>query len=594
MADARSEITAPALSKEDAADMAAVLDRVCESALDWHYISADMSKEFESAPEQPTWLSMAFDYSLRHFHTLGSKESWFVPLFGFDSGESYPPAVRDLPDEVLKAWREILALSESLVARSRLAHLLFERKIEARKHAVIAAEAYLQLASRDWSDELDRVEYLVVATDLSGRVGLDQYRQQGEDALILMAERSLAEDRPSPGIALRLLEAAAEFNPERAELPSMLDRVRSAYADDAHLLEQVIAVQRLLAKGDPEAQRKLDCDRITAWIHEADRAEGLVRVIHLEKAARLARDLGDPDLVQLTQAKLQEIDRKDVELQKITSEVSIPKEVIEAFLAEFTSFESWRDALIYFGLQGPPSGAYEENRRAVDRAKRDAPLSAEVPRVKLGGDGLPRYRPTSEDEILDLQLADQEVLRLQVTAPLLVEALERFKETYGPPSQDELKEFFLGLPAVHAGYAHVLASGFWRFWNDDFEGCVAIVLPQIEARARRLVQAAGRGVYEVQRGQQPGRYPGLAFLLGQLVAGGLEKSWYRFLWTFLASPAGLNFRNEVFHGFVSRFTAGHAVLVLKAATFLALVEVSSEEADDSPDQESDQVSGDTA
>lgn len=75
--------------------------------------------------------------------------------------------------------------------------------------------------------------------------------------------------------------------------------------------------------------------------------------------------------------------------------------------------------------------------------------------------------------------------------------------------------------------------------------------------------------YRVQRRQTPGTYMGLGAMLPQLVAGGLDESWHRFVRTFLSAPNGWNFRNEALHGFVDDVPGLHAGLDLIAVVYLA-------------------------
>ena len=57
---------------------------------------------------------------------------------------------------------------------------------------------------------------------------------------------------------------------------------------------------------------------------------------------------------------------------------------------------------------------------------------------------------------------------------------------------------------------------------------------------------------------------------------GLDISWYRYLWTVFASPAGLNLRNEIAHGFLSRPGATAAALSIHASCFLNTIQVTRE------------------
>jgi hypothetical protein len=50
---------------------------------------------------------------------------------------------------------------------------------------------------------------------------------------------------------------------------------------------------------------------------------------------------------------------------------------------------------------------------------------------------------------------------------------------------------------------------------------------------------------------------------------GLDESWFRYAWTILASPAGMNLRNEVAHGFVFSVGPQPALAVVHITLYLA-------------------------
>lgn len=100
-------------------------------------------------------------------------------------------------------------------------------------------------------------------------------------------------------------------------------------------------------------------------------------------------------------------------------------------------------------------------------------------------------------------------------------------------------------------------------------------MPRIETLLRVLCKEKNVLRFRVQRDQRQGpstrgQYPQLGVLLGQLHPW-LDPSWYRFLWTFLVSPFGHNFRNELLHGFTDEVTPAESALTVLAALRLALV-----------------------
>lgn len=152
---------------------------------------------------------------------------------------------------------------------------------------------------------------------------------------------------------------------------------------------------------------------------------------------------------------------------------------------------------------------------------------------------------------------------------MIAEALERIRERHGIPTVADLAAHFLRNPIVPVHLAAALARSLQRYWAGDTEGAALTVLPQIEALARNLLLVENVGIYRRQRGQTPGQYPGLGFLL-DAIAQDRNASWHRFLRTFLASPSGINLRNEVLHG-LAQVGLVNAALLLQAAGYLAVL-----------------------
>jgi hypothetical protein len=91
----------------------------------------------------------------------------------------------------------------------------------------------------------------------------------------------------------------------------------------------------------------------------------------------------------------------------------------------------------------------------------------------------------------------------------------------------------------------------------------------VETLARRLVLACAQPAYRTQRTNAPGQYIGLGALFSALQVGGLDESWTRFLHGLLSSPMGLNYRNELLHGFELETNETTAALLFVGIIYLA-------------------------
>lgn len=164
-------------------------------------------------------------------------------------------------------------------------------------------------------------------------------------------------------------------------------------------------------------------------------ADPLVAVMHREKAAKLAsdRERGLPDLVD--QAVLAMQAAGPPELARIEVEVEVPQslspEQIEGYIDSMVG-DTWWNSVMRVLAHGPPTGEVDRNRRTAADLAKEHPLQALFPKVRLGGDGLPRYTPRSDDDQLDDQLTDLETMALQWHGQLLAEALRRASVRHDP------------------------------------------------------------------------------------------------------------------------------------------------------------------
>lgn len=199
---------------------------------------------------------------------------------------------------------------------------------------------------------------------------------------------------------------------------------------------------------------------------------------------------------------------------------------------------------------------------------RIAPLTATLQATLLGADGLPRFTAATDEEQAELRLIRCELAQLQVLGSFVTEILHRIGVKWGPIPVEDLAAFLGEAAHVAPPVSATLARAFNRYCQDDFEAAGYTATPQIERPVRDIVLAVNEPAYRLQRGKTPGQYAGLGALLPVLQRAGVNESWLRFLQTVFAATAGMNFRNDLLHGFVDEIHAGHAALALLAALYL--------------------------
>lgn len=519
-------------------------------------------------------LGIAFEYG--EAHENAAVGSHFIPML-VTAEWCYPTPLDQVDDAYTALWIEAADRAQSPLARARLNDICWDGGFgpDRGERGRRAVDAYLEhaeaLAPYDdqQSDSLvpmARFDALKRAARIAGQLSDAARLARTCEAATAATRESVESSNYEPGVALGLIEVLIQARYDDAVIDELLTAARERYASDRFIFADVLQLE-LKRATTPEQEIALQRELVLNGLAQADETEGLVRMHHLEHAVTMARDFGQADLANELTAKLQALGDEDLGFatQSVTTE--IPRESVEEYLAQFTDAADWREALLRL-VYSPPSGNVTENREHEIELARSAPLTRLFTRVLVGGDGLPRFTASSEDERREAALVSSEMLRANISALLLAQALTRIWEKWGPITGDDLTAFLGEQHHVKESTARGLARDFGRYFAGDFEGCAFCITPRLESLVRALVLAIPLPVYRTQRAATPGQYPGLGRLIPELQQAGLDESWSRFLQGFLANPMGANFRNELLHGFEDDPSAASATLLLVSALFL--------------------------
>jgi len=569
-AQLRCRVVLMNLPRPDASDeLIAYLDEVGSSANGWGAISIELQKRLDVDTETVA-LKQAFDLILKR--TTGH-ESKSPPAFVMPNGRDLPRPCSELPKEVAALWASTASRLSSPAPRARLHHLLYECQYgNKREHAQKGAEAYLELGAGSW-DLLGRVRCLCWALKLFAQVK-DLGVKRVTPLLVALVDEGLNCEPPNAGAALDSLEALLEDGGDDLNLPELFHHSKERFSSNYIVLQKIINLQEKMPEGDPEVISRLRREGIEAMIADATGKPGGARMGLLSNAAKLATKYHFGDLVTRATTMMQQVPGEELGLT--TSQVvgSVPGEVIEGVIRSIVNRDSFADVLRAAVTAGSPTGDLDNNRRAMKTFAEQAPFASSTARAQVREDGLPLYTPTSEEEVVDQQLARIEILRLQAWGEIIVLVLESSLARFSP-SQDEITDILQELPHVSAPVAHSLARAILDFGSGLYEEAATVAMPRIESLVRELCEATERLEFRVQRDQKdrpsiPGQYPQLGALLPKL-KDKIDPSWYRFFQTFLVSPSGLNFRNELLHGNVDEVTRSYSALTILGSLYLTLV-----------------------
>lgn len=520
------------------------------------------------------WLQDALDaitYRLR----VGDKNTDFEPYLILADGTASPPRIEDQPDDRIERWVRLHAAVRHPVLRSRLAHVVVHSSRgvtgKARVDLADAAASDYLATPPGWGVGLDHADALLAAAGLAKQFGLTARRKQALAAIVEAARTELGHQEPAAGIVLGLTQHLALQKDAPGDVDGLLAEAHQTWASHIHNLDDVIAQQILRASKDQTTKAVLTAERVQAWLDAATADGGVRRAVFLQTAAAHAAASGDAGLRKIATERLQELTLADLGLRGIRTGMILRGEQIARAVGPITDASGWQEALDRWATIGPPTGDARENRKAADNHMRTS-LSAIFPHTLYGGDGLPRFAPQTDEERADYFLAQQETFHLQLQSPLVAEALLRIPSAHGLPSADELAAHFSRNSLISDTLAASLARAFLRWWAGDHEGAALAAAARTETLARELLLAQNLPLYRLQREQKPGQYPGLGYLLSALSDEGLlDDSWYRYLRSALAGPAGWNLRNELDHGFLDDVGVIAAAVMLQCATHLAVI-----------------------
>jgi hypothetical protein len=495
---------------------------------------------------------------------------------------AWPPRIAEVPPDAVALWRDVADRVSHPAARARFNDLLFERRDGiGRDRAVAAGTAYLAAARSRQRADLDVAAFLVRAWDLARRVGAWALLADSCSELIKRADAEMSGSPAAPGVVLPMLAAVAakpargqvkqapETIPDPADVGRLLDMAFAIFKD-GYLASQIASLMRGRTD-DPAEIAEIDRREVTAYLDEAGASNGMAKQSHLQNAISISRARGLTDLAKQATAQLQAIPVKDLGLKRSSSSIRVPRDQIERFLDGFTASTDWRDGLGFFIQTGCPLGELARLRQEERDIAKVTVFGSLITRTILGADGLPRWTATSADDRQAERLATCARIRAENQGRILAEGLQRMADRYGTPAESDLAAFLSRNGQTDQPLALSLARGLRRYWAEDYEASVHVVVPKIETAARALLRELDEGIYRLQVAKDPGQYPGLYVLLQELEKLALDESWAYFLRWLLLGPLGMNIRNEVAHGFVTNISPVYAALTLRAAALLITV-----------------------
>jgi hypothetical protein len=502
----------------------------------------------------------------------------FGAMFEFD-GRRMPPRLGDVPVEEVEIWQLAFEGVEDDRVGARLGDLLWERKVAPRPDlkARSAARSLMALAAlADW-EPMESTDALIRALELARSVAdQDLICEVAEQcaAVIRTETADLAQDRP--GIPLTLLGGLMAV-PDilgKELLEELIGLCEERYGEDPFHMQTAIEMRVELTGADGE--RALRERQVSVWRQRASKGDGILRATFLGTALDLARTHGLGREADEIRTEIAGISEDDLDLKRISAEVKVPAGEIDAFIDAFLKPEDWRTSLASFGLHGPPGGPPEEVDQKVRESIAAHPLQFLVRNVIIDPDlGTPLFEADDDEATRRYATSQHRTLATQIWATFAVDILRRFESRYGRPSREELTEYFT-TSLIEAAVAERIATSLELFWEGEFDQSAHLLAPRLETIVREMARRTPIPIIREPQDGKPGRVRGLGELLIALRGRLGEEGWDVYFYFLLSDALGVNLRNVIAHGLRAQVGPEEAALLIHAACYLKLLEMSTQ------------------
>lgn len=565
----------------DEREVAARLDEIASSAAYEVNLSDALNGWRDAgslAAEQADCLAQIFGFSLSSVAETDRREADggpFGAMYSFGDAQ-WPQPLSEIPDRCLSYAAQVVEFAEDPMVVARISDLLWTRRFgdTPHKHAEGAVAAYLRFPSRVATHlpSFTNVQMAERALEISLQLNNKELRQACRDVLFTVSRDSLEEDDPGIGVVARGVGALLRLPP--AEVPGNLDqmliRAGEVFGDDPWAAQAVYELRIELAKREPERRGQLERAQTDGLLSAAETAPNVfLKHRFLEEAISLLHARNAPaEEINAVARLIEESPVGPEDFVTITSEVDLPAGVTDAFLETPHGRPTWRHALEWFGMQGPPTGNPTRNAERAEAQKRETPLQFLLPKKVYGSGGLPDFQAEGDDELMRHAIVENERLQLAVWGELYLLLLERVVQRPDFPEREELREFFAS-PTTSASSADAVARALGHFRRGDYDEAAHILVPRIEAMVRGLAQGVGITTFSVPDNRNPGGFVSLGVLFDRFRPPGLpDEGWLRYGEHLLTDRNGRNLRNEIAHGLIPTVSASDVALLIHYACHL--------------------------
>jgi hypothetical protein len=438
----------------------------------------------------------------------------FGPMMEFD-GRAYPAPLDRIDDAVpgtLALWARAVELAPVALVRARYADLLWVARFGDRPHeyAQRAIDEYLAAAHADFGHPLELGDAVQRAVEVATEINDATRRLNAVAVAVDLIDAAVDSPERAPGVALRLLDMFVRARPDGrpTDLESLLGRAIDRFGDDPWQFESMLEMRAQLAeaKDRPAIMRTA----AEAFRDHARSTKGLARFSHLQHALELAAEHGLSALAEEIRLEIEAMSEDEFELHTISTEVTLPREQIDAFIDHFVGDDNLESALDRFAAY-VPTGDPESTRAFVDQQMAEHPLQFSVTKMRLGPENSLISTTVDADDHVAQAMIEHESFSASLHSLFAVDILTRVGERYGNISA---AAHWFESPLIDAPTASRVCRAIELYELGDYDSSASLLAPRLERIVRGIARSVGLTV--TRSPDRQGR-PGGVKTLGSLL-----------------------------------------------------------------------------
>ena len=438
---------------------------------------------------------------------------WIAPA-GDGKSSMYPAEPAKVPEETHEVWRALAAV-ETLdpLVRARLCDLLWELSDGPRphRHAEAAVSCHIEYSRRESAGPCGRVESARRAATLAAKLNNPTLISESLDAIEHLVAGSLDAASDKFGIVIRGLQALIDHTHARkkrrqdanpadrdARVRDLIERSLRTYHHPRE--QQEMLALAIAAAEDEQAGQRLRDEQIQVAESAAEGTEGLLSMVHLENARRIAMRHGDSDAERRIRRRIEETDMSDA-MSEISTEVEVDtaetRRWVDALMQSGRGPQGPAIMLLHYGMHGVPVSSPDQSREAIAESQAKHPLLTIVSKNHIGAYNSVSITVPGGELRARSDLGEHDAFAINMFAVTVAgRFMDEMRLQYGP-SGEEMAAWFASA-GIPVRLAERIGVSYERWTANDHVSAVSVLVLVVEGAVRHLADLRGIPVTKTQ------------------------------------------------------------------------------------------------